>query len=137
GYAVDVLLSASRLGELPCPDTDDDGTGLVVATGLPENCDAQDKRLGRLPWKSLGLPDLRDGDGERLWYAVSATFKRDLLTHCALPTAADCINSDSRGTISVRDPNGALRYDGTNPDPWIPSGAIAVIIAPGAALTRH
>jgi hypothetical protein len=32
----------------------------------------QAERLGRLPWKTLGLPDLRDGDGERLWYAVSS-----------------------------------------------------------------
>lgn len=134
GYAVDVVLDSFRLGELPCPDTDDDGTAIISATGLPEVCDAQEKRLGRLPWKTLGLPDLRDGDGERLWYAVSSSFKRDNASHCGLPTDPDCINSDSLGTITVRDPVGNPVYDAT---PTGRTGVIAVVIAPGAVLTRE
>lgn len=31
--------------------------------------------IGRLPWRTLGLPPLRDGHGECLWYAVSAGHK--------------------------------------------------------------
>ena len=36
---------------------------------------------GRLPWKTLAIPDLRDGAGERLWYAVSVRFKRNNTIH--------------------------------------------------------
>jgi hypothetical protein len=45
----------------------------------------QAQRLGRLPWKTLGLPDLRDGHGERLWYAVSTKYKG--LLNCAASAA--------------------------------------------------
>jgi hypothetical protein len=31
--------------------------------------------IGRLPWRTLGIPPLRDGYGECLWYAVSAGHK--------------------------------------------------------------
>lgn len=31
--------------------------------------------VGRLPWRTLGLPPLRDGHGECLWYMVSAAHK--------------------------------------------------------------
>jgi hypothetical protein len=54
-------------GSLSCPDTDiDDGDG--VANGNFGNCTAL---VGRLPWKTLDLSDLRDGNGERLWYAIA------------------------------------------------------------------
>ena len=97
----------------------------------------QNKRLGRLPWRTLGLPDLRDGDGERLWYAVSNNFKKKEHTSCGNPADAGCLNSDSRGTITVRDASGKVVYDGVNPDSFVPSGAIAVIIAPGGVLSRQ
>ncbi len=53
-------------GLLPCPDLDLSGDGLAdhpcpVADGVP---------IGWLPWRSLGLPPLRDGSGALLWYAV-------------------------------------------------------------------
>ncbi len=54
----------NRPGSLTCPDTDDDG----VANQVGGNCTAY---LGRLPWKTLDLPELRDGQGERLWYALT------------------------------------------------------------------
>jgi type II secretory pathway pseudopilin PulG len=138
GYAAGRALSANnRFGDLPCPDTDNDGTAIVAATGLPENCAAQHARLGRLPWKSLGIADLRDGDGERLWYAVSVNFKNNPRTSCTQPTDSGCLNSDSRGTITIRDTAGALIHHGGNPDPHIPSGVIAVVIAPGAVIKRQ
>lgn len=114
-----------RLGDLPCPDLDNNGT-VDVGTDTPCGTVGTD-RLGRLPWKSLGLPDVRDGDGERLWYAVSGNAKNSPRTSCAPPVPAGCLNSDSSGTITVRDRNGAV----------IQSGAIAVIIAPGAVLRRQ
>lgn len=63
GYA---LKSTTRPGELPCPDTDNDGDSNAGA-----GCSAY---IGRLPWKTLGLDDPRDNSGERLWYALDAAF---------------------------------------------------------------
>ena len=62
----------------------------------------QDQRLGRLPWKTLGLPDLRDGYAERLWYAVSTRYKG--LLNCAASRACiDMTPAQAIGTITVRD----------------------------------
>ena len=49
--------------------------------------------IGRLPWKTFGLPDLRDGSGERLWYALSPNFRDN-------PSVSP-LNSDTRGSITV------------------------------------
>ena len=96
----------NRPGELPCPDTDDDGSA-------ESNCSAAGNTLvGRLPWRTLDLPDPRDSSGERLWYVVSDSF------HANGSTA---INSDTNGTISI---NGS-------------TGFTAVVIAPGAALSSQ
>lgn len=132
GYAagVDNLAGGDRPGDLPCPDLNDLGSPTAP-------CNTQASRIGRLPWKWLGLPDLRDGDGERLWYAVSDNFKYSTRTACVAPGDAGCLNSDSRGTITVRNTAGAVIYDGTNPDPYTPSGVVAVIFAPGAVLQRQ
>lgn len=133
GYAAGVsdLAGGERPGDLPCPDSNDSG-----APGTP-NCNTQALRIGRLPWKTLGLPDLRDGDGERLWYAVSSNFKNNSRTACAAPGDAGCLNSDARGTITVRNNAGTVINDGSNPDAFTPSGVIAVIFAPGAVLQRQ
>lgn len=135
GYAVsrrlDTAPPENRLGDLPCPDIDNDGeAGSSCSNGGGTT-------LGRLPWKSLGLADLRDGDGERLWYAVSGSFKADPPAACGSPGAAGCLNSDSRGTITVRNADAAISQNGTNPDPFTPSGAVAVVIAPGGTLQRQ
>jgi hypothetical protein len=104
GYASGQPNSGSyRPGELPCPDTNDDGN--------EENtCDTPASRVGRLPWKSLRLPDPRDGSGERLWYAVSATFKNS--------TQTGILNSDTPGDFTVV---------GTTPA----NNVIAIVFAPG------
>jgi len=55
-------------GRLPCPEaagyigTANEG----IAAG---NCSLP--AIGRLPWRTLGLPKLRDASGEPLWYVVS------------------------------------------------------------------
>ena len=102
---------SSRPGELPCPDRnnnglDDDGT-----------CVAGE--IGRLPWKTLGIPDLHDAGGETLWYAVSGPFRTS-------PSNVAGINSDMRGTLTV------FASDGVSA---LTSQAAAVIFAPGPALT--
>jgi hypothetical protein len=73
-------------GRLPCPeDTSlinsiNEGQALSSCT-LPA--------IGRLPWKSLGLGDLRDGNGDKLWYVLSAGFR-------SLP-----LNSDTPALLTV------------------------------------
>ena len=58
----------NRPGSLPCPDVDNDG----VADSNFGNCIDY---IGRLPWKTLDLPELLDGNGDRLWYALSAKLR--------------------------------------------------------------
>jgi len=140
GYAVSVAIDGTaalnRPGDLPCPDTNDDGN-TEANCGNAAGTTGQANRIGRLPWRSLGLPDLRDGDGERLWYAVSNNFKYNTRTACTAPGAAGCLNSDARGTITVRDSSGTVIHNGSNPDPFVPSGAVAVVFSAGAVLRRQ
>jgi hypothetical protein len=102
----------TRPGALPCPDTNDDGyaeddpnlfalTSTLPSAPCPSN-------LGRLPWKTLGLSDLRDGSGERLWYGISQNHRN-----------TGAINSDTAGQITV---DGAVDN-------------VAVLIAPGPTVS--
>lgn len=123
-------------GYLPCPDLDDDGWAEPTCGSLTGET-GQWQRLGRLPWKTLGLPDLRDAFGERLWYAVSSKHK-GLLNCQASPACLDMGPESAIGTITVRDPAGAVIHDGTMAGPYEPGkgGAVAVVIAPGPPLSR-
>ena len=124
-------------GLLPFPDRNRDGNydgkGDCVTFGLNDS-----HLLGRLPWAGdvspcprIGLHvDIRDGSGERLWYAVS----RNLVTN----GGAGSINPDMGETgkmihpwIVVRDSYGNVV---TGPGGTQPLPVAAVIIAPGAAL---
>lgn len=133
GYAASVDLSSgtNRPGDLPCPDTNNDGIA-ELSCGNALGTTGQAQRIGRLPWKTLGLPDLRDSSGERLWYAVSNNFKNNTRTTCTSPGQPGCLNSDTAGTISVFSPDGTLINNGGGS-----TGAVAVIIAPGDVLTRQ
>lgn len=104
GYAAS---DSNRPGELPCPDVNGDGWSLPVDEYIGNNCV---QLLGRLPWKTLGLPDLRDGNSEPLWYAVSNSFHANGNT---------VINSDTIGTLSI---NGTQSI----------TNIAAIIFAPGA-----
>lgn len=99
-------------GRLPCPEAPanfGDPAQEGIAAG---NCALP--AVGRLPWRTLGLEMLADAAGEPLWYAVSPGW--------ALPTVVSTltINSDSIGQLAV---DGGL------------NNAVAVIIAPGPAIT--
>lgn len=100
--------NANRPGALLCPDTNNDGNAEAT-------CASANERVGRLPWKTLGLPDLRDASGERLWYALSDAF-RD----------TGILNSNTMGQLLVHD---GLSDAVTN------STVVALIIAPGATLS--
>jgi len=111
----------NRPGSLPCPDTDNDGSAEIFSgADCPGNLPGSNVYVGRLPWRTLGLPDLRDASGERLWYAVLREFARN-------PTCApSCpINSDTKGALTVY-------LD--SPPTSLTTEAVAVIFAAGAPL---
>jgi hypothetical protein len=123
-------------GYLPCPDLDDDGWAEPTC-GSQNGESGQSERLGRLPWKTLGLADLRDGHGERLWYAVSSKYKG--LLNCGVSRACLDMTPDiALGTISVRDRAGTLLHDGTIAEAYRAEagGAVAVVIAAGPPIRR-
>src|SRR3972149_3020211 len=97
-YVTITNLSTTRPGAFPCPDTDNNGTAnLYSGTNCPGYVSGSDVYVGRLPWQTLGLPDLRDSSGERLWYAVSRDFARN--PNC-LPKCPD-LTSNTLGQLTV------------------------------------
>ena len=108
GYAAaypDQVNSTAGPGFLPCPDTNDNGSA-----NPPCNKESVGTiTIGRLPWKQLGLKDLRDSGNERLWYAVSSNFRNN--------PKVGTLNSDTKKYAN-------LTHDGEN-------NIAAVILAPG------
>ncbi|MFN0040716.1 MAG: hypothetical protein ACKVP2_14490 [Burkholderiales bacterium] len=98
----------ARPGELPCPDIDNTGTD-------PGGCSAG--AVGRVPWKTLGIPEPKDSDGETLWYAISGPFRYYHPTNNPAP-----IISDTLGNLTV--------YLGSSAT-TLTSNAVAVIFSPG------
>lgn len=103
GYAAS---KANPTGGLPCPDVTDDGNS--------DSCRGA-VFVGRLPWQTLGLPDLRDGSGERLWYALSPVFQD-----------GSSITSNTSGQLTV--------VDNTS-DAVVQSNVIAIIFSPGPVVS--
>ncbi len=101
-------------GHLPCPDQTGDGL-----QNKPCGVAGQ-SAMGWLPWKTLGLPPLRDQAGSCLWYAVSGAFKTQ---------PAGRLSTVSRGQFLLFN---AQRQDLNGGD--LNNAAIAVILAPGAPL---
>lgn len=83
-----------RPGTLPCPDLSD---SMINAAGFEADAcsvGGVNPTIGRLPWSALGTDDLRDSDGERLWYALSNNFRRPGLSNTP-------INSDTQSTLRL------------------------------------
>jgi type II secretory pathway pseudopilin PulG len=103
-------------GYLPCPDIDaSNGEGSSNLACGSQNVSV----IGRLPWATLDLPALRDGDGECMWYAVSGTYKNNPKT--------SMMNWDTNGQFQ------AYAADGTQLTN--PNEVVAVVFAPGAPLS--
>lgn len=91
---------ANRPGSLPCPDfvtnvlspiRNVPGDG--IADQLQGNfCPSE---VGWLPWRTLGIPELLDGTGETLWYAVSPSLRDD--------DSAEPINTTTSGALKLND----------------------------------
>ncbi|MDD2872554.1 MAG: hypothetical protein RBT39_16950 [Azoarcus sp.] len=103
-------------GFLPCPDATNTGSARIGA------CNVRDHgAIGRFPYRTLGLSDLRDGWGECLWYAVAGSVKNN-------PKPLT-LNWDSPGQFDVIDNAGRpLATQGGRPQ-----RAVAVLLAPGQA----
>ena len=109
-------IDSTQPGSLPCPDLvthiagsnipDDGIADLFAGTNCPSY-------VGRLPWRTLGLPDLRDAGGERLWYALSPNFR----DYASLVR----INDATAGTLSLA---------GATPV----TNIAAIVFSPGPAL---
>lgn len=103
-------------GYLPCPDLSGDGNAAAA-------CGAGGQAaVGLLPYKTLGLPDLRDADGVCLWYAVSGSYKNNP------KSAATPLNWDTHGQFGILDAGGTALATPDQGD----GGAAAVVIAAGA-----
>lgn len=112
-------------GFLPCTDEEVRDTANNNEEGQEDgNCAGQDESsLGRLPWKTLGIPPLRDGTGECLWYAISGPYKN------GSSAKTEMLNEDTNGLFEVStDPNYVL---GSIPPK---DRVVAVVIAPGRIL---
>ena len=107
----------NRPGELPCPDVNDDGKSLPIDEYAGSNCVSL---IGRLPFITLDLPDLRDDAGERLWYALSNDFH-------ANGTVA--LNSDTAYRVG----NTSLTIAGMQPA----GNLAAIVFSAGAVLQRE
>jgi hypothetical protein len=118
-----------RPGALPCPDTDNDGWA-------NEPCDNPNQRLGRLPWRTLNIEDLRDATGERLWYAVSQCFRHQrnypsdaAACYLTAPPPSFELNPYKNGDLQLC----AFGTACTGTD-LLAGSLVALVIAPGAPL---
>ena len=110
-------------GALPCPDILHDGTE-------PKEGDSDcvlpltSSLIGRLPFKTLGINDLRDASGEKLWYALSANFRK--------ASGTTFINSDTQpcDTPACSPGESHLTVTGIAPA----SNVVAIVFAPGEAI---
>lgn len=116
GYALAYAdTNANNLpGYLPCPDSNGDGDA-EPACGL-----AGQSAIGFLPWRTLGLPPLRDSSGSCLWYAVSGAYK-------ASPQGA--LSTEANGQLLLFDANlNSLNGAGNS------EAGPAMVFAPGKAV---
>jgi hypothetical protein len=98
-------------GALPCPDLNNDGDAdCAMGSSLLS-------MIGRVPYKTMGIDDLRDASGERIWYALSHDFRKN---QCP-GTGCTTINSDTLGQLTVT---------GMAPATQV----VAIVFAPGAPL---
>lgn len=91
-------------GYFPCPDINNNGSAGGTCSF------AGNTTIGRLPNRTLEIPELKDSSGARLWYAVSDNFRNS--------AGLEPLNSETQGQLTV---------DGI-------TDVVAVIIAPGAPI---
>lgn len=122
--------TANRFGVLPLPDlgtsrntTPGEGATAGNFTGNTKNLTV----IGRLPWRTLGIPPLRDARGECLWYALSGTFQS------ARP--ADALGWDSLGHLDAYTSNGTAVGTVSTAGANYNARPVAVVFSPGELLS--
>ena len=99
-------------GLLPCPDTRLDSNDVAGQADSPCALSSATE-TGLLPWRTLALPDLRDGTGAPLWYALANGYRNN---------PAGVVNSDTPAGLRLDN----CRLDGRS--------IAALVLAPGAPL---
>ena len=96
GYVVGGLSGEeTHPGRFPCPEnkayigTSREGEALGNCTGA---------LAGRFAWRTLGTGELKDGDGNKLWYTLAADFRQ---TPINSDTPTLTVNGDSDQAIAV------------------------------------
>ena len=111
--------------QLPCPDMDGGG-GSADGVAHAADCGARGQNvLGRLPWRTLGMPLVKDSSGACLWYAVAGDFK------AADTAAAELLNPDTTGRFQLLDAASGAVVEGSAPA----DRPVAIIFAPGVPVT--
>ena len=105
-------------GRMPCPESLN-AYGTANEGQSPGACSNTVAVVGRLPWQTLGIDQLRDADGEALWYVLGPNFH---------PTAFPLNPAPPNPYLNFGTP-AALPFDGTN--------VVALVIAPGRALQSN
>jgi type II secretory pathway pseudopilin PulG len=107
----------NRPGSLPCPDTDNDGDAeSPIGHAQQPNCPSW---IGRFPYKTLEAEDIRDGQGERLWYALSPGFQDT--------------GSSTSPNYPTSEAVGALNVSGIATS----SSIVAILFSPGPVLGKQ
>jgi hypothetical protein len=106
-------------GRMPCPESRS-YPGTLNEGESNGGCTTPVTLFGRLPWKTLGIDQLRDADGEPLWYALSPNFH---------PVAFPLNPAPPDPYLNFGTPAALPFNDGAGV-----TNVVAVILAPGRAL---
>ncbi|MBK7686977.1 MAG: hypothetical protein IPJ25_14070 [Rhodocyclaceae bacterium] len=133
-------------GYLPLPDMGtvrnnnvsctDEGCDAARFTGLTFSDDVTGVPtvIGRFPWRMLGTGPLKDGDGECLWYAVSASHSRIRKTN-PIGTSPLPMNWDTLAHLDLLVANNTTELISALASAH--ERPIAVVFSPGAALSSQ
>jgi hypothetical protein len=113
-------VTSSFPGRMPCPESLNSIGG--ANDGLASSaCGNVAAVAGRLPWRTLGVEPLTDGDGERLWYVLSPNFHP-----IAFPPTSPALNFDTPAALPFTELGAGAA-----------SNVVALIIAPGKSLNTN
>jgi hypothetical protein len=119
-------------GQLPCPE-DTSLIGLPAEGQALSSCNTAASRIGRLPWRTLKLANLRDAEGEPLWYVLSDNFRVAPVNTASVPqlsvntlgnqavaiifSPGKSLAGQNRGVVDATHPPDVQQYlDGSNQD---------------------
>lgn len=114
--------TACNPGEMPCPDRYALTDLALGSSSLPCNGATATTRIGRLPWRTLGIAPALDGYGQPLWLAVDLAYAKRNTAN-----ASAKVNNDVLASLQI------VASDGVTVQTQPGNRALAVIFAPGPA----